>query len=62
VPNRAGCFVNDAGFANYRATLPARVYIGILGRSADMAALEDWAWIGSQDTPGSPTLWIEPGY
>jgi hypothetical protein len=61
VANRAGCFVNDAGIANYRATFPARVYIGILGRSADMAALEDWAWKGSQDTPGSPTLWYEPG-
>ena len=61
VPNRAGCFVNDAGIANYRATFPARVYIGILGRSADMGALEDWAWKGSQGTPGSPTLWYEPG-
>jgi hypothetical protein len=61
VPNRGGCFINDAGIANYRATLPARVYIGILGRSADMAALEDWAWIGQQDTPGGPTLWAEPG-
>lgn len=62
VPNRAGCFINDAGIANYRATFPARVYIGILGRNADMGALEDWAWIGSQDTPGSPTLWTEPGF
>jgi hypothetical protein len=61
VPNRGGCFINDAGFANYRATLPDRVYIGILGRDADMAALEDWAWKGSQDTPGSPTLWSDPG-
>jgi hypothetical protein len=61
VANRAGCFINDAGIANYRATFPARVYIGVLGRSADMAALEDWAWIGQKDTPGSPTLWSEPG-
>jgi hypothetical protein len=61
VASRAGCFINDAGIANYRATFPARVYIGILGRSADMAVLEDWAWIGQQDTPGTPTLWFEPG-
>ena len=58
VAARNGCFVNAEGFANYRATLPGeRVYIGILGSTADAAALEDFAWIGSQDTPGSPTLW-----
>ena len=62
VPDRAGCFINDAGIANYRATRPSRVYIGVLGRTADMGALEDWAWKGSMDTPGSPTLWVEPGY
>lgn len=58
---RHGCFVNDAGFANYRATLPgAHVYLGILGRTADARPLEDLAWLGNQDTPGSPTLWIDP--
>ena len=62
VADRAGCFINDAGIANYRATRPSRIYIGVLGRSADMGALEDWAWKGSMDTPGSPTLWAEPGY
>ncbi len=62
VPDRAGCFINDAGIANYRATRPSRVYIGILGRTADMGALEDWAWKGSMDMPGSPTLWAEPGF
>jgi hypothetical protein len=59
-PNRHGCFINDAGFANYRATLPDRVYIGILGSSADMQALADFAWKGNQDMPGNPTLWGEP--
>jgi hypothetical protein len=60
-PHRHGCFINDAGFANYRATLPGfHVYIGILGRSADTRALETFAWRGSQDTPGNPTLWAEP--
>ncbi len=55
---RNGCFINAQGFANYRATLPGEhVYIGILGNTANTAALEDFAWIGSIDTPGSPTLW-----
>jgi hypothetical protein len=57
--DRAGCFINDEGFANYRFTMPvSHVYIGILGRSADMLALENFAWKGNQDTPGTPTLWV----
>jgi len=59
--DRAGCFINSAGFANYRATLAGpHVYIGILGRSDNMQALEDFAWRGNQDTPGNPTLWFPP--
>jgi hypothetical protein len=61
VPSRNGCFINDAGIANYRATMPgSHVYIGILGRSGDVRALESFAWVGNQDTPGSPTLWAAP--
>lgn len=61
IASRHGCFVNDAGFANYRYTIPgAHVYIGILGESADMVALENFAWKGSMDTPGNPTLWGMP--
>ena len=57
--DRAGCFINDAGFANYQFTMPvSNVYIGILGRSDDMLALETFAWKGNQDTPGTPTLWV----
>ena len=57
-PYRNACFINDAGYANYRVTLPgANLYIGILGRSKDMAALADFAFRGSQDVPGFPTLW-----
>jgi catechol 2,3-dioxygenase-like lactoylglutathione lyase family enzyme len=57
--DRAGCFLNDEGFANYRYTITGNhVYVGILGRSADMAALESFAWKGNQDTPGMPTLWF----
>lgn len=61
-PWRNGCFVNDAGYGNFRATLPgSHVYIGVLGRTANMAALADFAWKFSQDTPGTPTLWAEAG-
>jgi hypothetical protein len=61
-PDRDGCFVNAEGYANYRATISGNhVYIGILGRSADMRALDDFAWLGNQDTPGTPTLWMTPG-
>jgi hypothetical protein len=63
VLSRNGCFVNEAGIGNYRATLPgSHVYFGILGRTAEMAALLDFAWLGSQDTPGNPTLWGEPSH
>jgi hypothetical protein len=56
---RAGCFVNGDGIANYRYTLPGwHVYVGILGNSADMLALESFAWKGNQDVPGMPTLWF----
>ena len=32
----------------------SNVYIGILGRSDDMLALETFAWKGNQDTPRYP--------
>jgi len=56
---RAGCFLNDEGYANYRYTVPGdHVYVGILGNSADMRALEAFAWKGNLDVPGMPTLWF----
>jgi hypothetical protein len=61
-PYRAGCFVNAEGYANYRFTTGDRVYVGILGRTADMGVLEDFAWLGNRDTPGNPTLWGDPGW
>ncbi len=40
LPHRDGCFINDEGIANYRATLPGfHVSIGIYGRSGDTRAL-----------------------
>ncbi len=56
-PMRAGCFINDQGYANYRVTTGSGVYIGILGRNDDMGALADFAFLGSTDTPAFPTLW-----
>ena len=57
-PYRKGCFVNDAGYGNLRLTLPgAHVYVGLLGRTADMGALSEWAFHGNHDTPSFPTLW-----
>jgi hypothetical protein len=59
LPERAGCFTNDEGFANYRFTIPGEhLYVGILGRSADLVAVESFAWKGNLDTPGIPTLWF----
>ena len=58
VPHRHGCFLNDEDRANYSATLPTyHVSIAILGARDDMSYLEEFAWRGNQDTPGSPTLW-----
>ena len=57
-PDRHACYVNDQGYGNYRATLPGvHVYMGLLGRTKDMRSLEDWAWLGNEDVPGTPTLW-----
>jgi hypothetical protein len=60
-PDRHGCFVNDAGNANYRLTMSgAHVYIGILGRTSDLRSLDAFAFLGNHDTPSYPTLWTPP--
>ena len=58
-PFRYGCFINSEGYANLRLAIGAPVYIGILGRSDDMEALASFAFRGSVDVPGFPTLWGE---
>ena len=60
VAYRHACFVNDEGYANYRAILAGGLYIGLLGRTDDPRQLEDFAWRGNQDIPGAPTLWADP--
>jgi hypothetical protein len=57
--DRHACFLNDQGFANYRVTMSGGLYVGLLGRSTNMVALEDFAWRGSVDVPGFPTIWSE---
>lgn len=59
-PLRYGCFVNDEGYANLRITTGSAVYIGILGRTGDLDALQEFAFRGSHDTPSFPTLWGLP--
>jgi hypothetical protein len=59
--DRHACFLNDAGYANYRVTMSGGLYVGLLGRTANMTALEDFAWRGSVDVPGYPTIWAEAG-
>jgi hypothetical protein len=56
-PFRYGCFINGEGYANLRLTTGSAVYIGILGRTDDMESLYEFAFRGSVDTPGFPTLW-----
>jgi hypothetical protein len=39
---RDGCFVDDEGTANIRVTCGGGVYVGVLGRTADLRALSQW--------------------
>ena len=68
--NRAGCFHGEDGTANWRTTCwpgPAEgVYVGVLGRTRDIRALQAWAWAYPEDveaaTPGPPGICpYEPG-
>jgi hypothetical protein len=53
--DRVGCFLDQYGTANVRVTCGA-TYIGMLGRTEDLAALHEWAWAaGAGNGPASPT-------
>ena len=52
--DRHACFINDQGYANYRVTMSGGLYIGLLGRSADMRALEDFAMDRERGHAGLP--------
>ncbi|HEX5829227.1 MAG TPA: hypothetical protein VFY23_16995 [Candidatus Limnocylindrales bacterium] len=55
---RNGCFLDENGTANVRATC-GQTYVGILGTRTDLSELLDWAWAypegyeaGTPDAPG----------
>ncbi len=54
---RIGCYIDENGTANVRLTCDA-VYVGLLGRDGDVAALTDWAWwspdgpVAAAEAPG----------
>jgi hypothetical protein len=56
---RDGCFL-DGGTANVRLTCDGGIYVGVLGRSDDLAALFDWTWSYAPGVepsiPGAPGL------
>jgi hypothetical protein len=41
--HRYGCFVNEQGFANFRATCGEGAYVGVLGRTARLDEVTEWA-------------------
>ena len=61
---RYGCFLNDAGLPNYRATCGNGLYVGILGRTGTLGELFRWAWENAPDapmnTPGAPGICYYP--
>lgn len=52
---RSGCFLDENGVANARATCGA-TYIGVLGRNEDLAAVQRWLWA----SPDGPVAAGEP--
>lgn len=52
---RSGCFLDENGVANARATCGA-TYIGVLGRNEDLAAVQRWLWA----SPDGPVATGEP--
>jgi len=61
VPQRGGCYVDEAGLAHALVTSPPYVLIEVDGSVADGPAVERFAWLGNQDVPGAPTIWRSTG-
>jgi len=55
---RSGCFLDENGMANVRLTCYDSLYVGILGRTADLAGLYKWSW---RVAPGEDTHRDPPG-
>lgn len=58
---RGACYLDEAGDADYVATLPPFTLLQVDGIVPDVEAVERFGWLGNQDTPGSPTLWSSTG-
>ena len=58
---RSACFAREDGAVQFLATLPPFVLIELAGIVADPEAVESFAWLGNQDTPGRPTIWSANG-
>jgi hypothetical protein len=62
--DRSGCFINRKGYANVRFIASGSpVYGAVLGETADVAKLMDWAYGGEPtrgDTPRPVNLWSRP--
>jgi hypothetical protein len=56
--NRSGCFLDEDRHANVRLTCYGPLYVGVVGKSADLAALYRWAW---QVAPGEDPRRDPPG-
>ena len=53
---RSGCFLDENGIANVRLTCYGNVYMGVLGKTADIKALNAWTWriAAGEDTHRDP--------
>jgi hypothetical protein len=60
VPARQGCFPVETDLV-VLMTLPPTVLAEIHGAAGPGQGLIEWSWLGSQDVPGSPTIWNEDG-
>jgi hypothetical protein len=61
VPERGGCYVDEAGLAHAIVTSPPYVLVEVDGSVGDGPAVERFAWLGNQDVPGGPTIWRSDG-
>ena len=55
-PTRAACFLDENGTANIRLTCYGDLYVGVLGRTKELAALNAWTWkvAAGEDTHRDP--------
>ena len=60
VTARQGCF-DDGTDMVVLVTLPPTVLAEVHGDASQTEGVVQWSWLGSQDVPGSPTIWNEDG-